>query len=394
MGKADNPLRPAGQLSAELLIVGGGIMGLWAAVHAERLGIDTLLVDGGRLGAGASGGVLGALMPYMPDRWDDKKQFQLDALVALEAEIADLEAQTGLTAGYRRSSRLIPLPKPHLRKIALGHSKDAEMNWRHGERRFYWHVLDTPPVAGWIDPAAGDSGFVHDTLAARVAPRALIAVLAAFLGKARHVRIAEGLEIESIDPERGTAETRDASIRFRRCVLSAGHRSFPILDLLTSARQKPLGQAVKGQAALLKADVDASLPVIFRDGLYIVPHEDGHVAVGSTSENRFDDPHSTDDQLDALLDAARGVVPALANAEVVERWAGLRPKAIDRDPMVGAHPEHPALIALTGGFKISFGLAHRLAEAAVREAMAISPAIAMPRGFSLKNHIIVASHKT
>lgn len=92
--------------SVPLLIVGGGIMGLWAAVKAERLGIDTLLVEAGRLGGGASGGLLGALMPHMPDRWSDKKQFQFDALVALEAEIAGLEAETGLSGGYRRCGRI------------------------------------------------------------------------------------------------------------------------------------------------------------------------------------------------------------------------------------------------------------------------------------------------
>jgi glycine oxidase len=393
MERADNPPGLAGQSSAELLIVGGGIMGLWAAVHAERLGVDTMLVDAGRFGHGASGGVLGALMPYMPDRWDNKKQFQLDALVALETEIAALEAETGLPAGYRRSSRLIPLPKPHLRKIALGHSRDAETNWHHGECRFHWHVLDAPPVDGWVDPEVGASGFVHDTLAARVAPRSLIAVLVAFLRRARHVRMVEGLEIDLIEPRLGLARTRRGDIRFRRTILSAGHRSFPLLDGLTPSRRAALGQPVKGQAALLRADVDAGLPVVFRDGLYIVPHEGGQVAVGSTSENHFDDPLSIDHQLEALLTAARAVVPVLADAEVVERWAGLRPKAIDRDPMVGAHPDHPSLIALTGGFKISFGLSHRLAEAAVREATETAPALALPKGFSLANHIAVASHK-
>jgi glycine oxidase len=394
MGRADNPPGLAGQSSVELLIVGGGIMGLWAAVHAERLGVEALLIDAGRLGQGASGGVLGALMPYMPDRWDNKKQFQLEALVALETEIAALEAATGLSAGYCRSSRLIPLPKPHLRKIALGHSRDAETNWRHGERRFHWHVLDTPPVTGWIEPASGQSGFVYDTLAARVAPRSLIAVLGAFLRNAKHVRLAEGLDVESIDPDSSIAATREGAIRFRRCILSAGHRSFLILDGLTPGRHSPLGQPVKGQAVLLKADVDAGLPVIFRDGLYIVPHEGGLVAVGSTSENRFDDPMSTDAQLDDLLTAARTMAPALAGAGVVERWAGLRPKAIDRDPMVGTHPDHPRLIALTGGFKVSFGLAHRLAEAAVREAMEIPCSFKLPQGFALSNHITVASDKT
>ncbi len=394
MGKADNPPGPAGQSSVELLIVGGGIMGLWAAVHAERLGIETLLVDGAQLGSGASGGLLGALMPHMPDKWSEKKQFQFDALVSLEGDIAALEAATGLSAGYRRSGRLIPLPKPHLHKIALGHSQDAETHWRHGERRFHWQVLDAAPVDGWIDHAAGESGLVFDTLAARVAPRGLLKVLAAFLGKAKHVRLVEGMEIESIDPDRGIATTREGTIHFGRCILSVGHRSFSILDGLTPGRRSSLGQPVKGQAALLKADVDAGLPVIFRDGLYIVPHEGGLVAVGSTSENRFDDPVSTDGQLDALLAAARAMAPALADAEVVERWAGLRPKAINRDPMVGTHPNHPRLIALTGGFKVSFGLAHRLAEAAVREAAEIPCSFKLPPGFALSNHIIVASHKT
>jgi len=394
MGKADSPAALAGQSSAELLIVGGGIMGLWAAVHAERLGIDTLLIDAGLLGHGASGGVLGALMPYMPDRWDNKKQFQLEALVSLEGDIGRIEQETGLSAGYRRSGRLIPLPKPHLRKIALGHQQDAEANWRETGRQFHWNVIDDP-VAGWIDATAGESGFVHDTLAARVSPRGLIASFGAFLRRARHVRIREGVALLGLDPSQGVATTAEGDIRFGHCILSAGHASFPLLDGLTADLQKPLGVPVKGQAALLKVDVDAGLPVLFRDGLYVVPHEGGHVAIGSTSENSFDEGLSTDGQLDALIAAVRAMVPVLQQAEVVERWAGLRPKAIDRDPMVGPHPEHPRLVSLTGGFKISFGLAHRLAAVAVGEISGPPDfAAKMPHGFTLASHIGVASRKT
>lgn len=366
-------------------------MGLWAAVHAERLGIDTLLVDAGRLGQGASGGLLGALMPHMPDKWNAKKQFQFDALVSLEADISVLEGETGLSAGYRRSGRLIPLPKPHLRDIGLGHSRDADVRWIADERRFQWEVVDVPPVTGWLNPVAGASGFVHDTLAARVAPRSLIGVLAAFLRRARHVRIFEDVTIGNLDLRRGIAETSAGNIAFGRCIVAAGHRSFPLLERYTSDLTQPLGQPVKGQAALLKADVDPCYPTIFRDGLYVVAHEGGHVAVGSTSENRFDDPLSTDGQLDGLLEAARRLVPALAEAPVIERWAGLRPKAIDRDPMVGSHPAHEKLIALTGGFKVSFGLAHRLAEAAVHEAIGQTPSFRLPDSFLLASHIRVAS---
>ncbi|EJJ26058.1 glycine/D-amino acid oxidase, deaminating [Rhizobium sp. CF142] len=366
-------------------------MGLWAAVHAERRGIRTLLVDAGRPGGGASGGLLGALMPHMPDRWSEKKQFQFDALVSLEAEIAAIEKATGLSAGYRRSGRLIPLPKPHLRRIASGHSEDAKVHWRAGERRFHWHVLDCPPGKGWIDPSAGDSGFVHDTLAARVAPRSLVAALVAFLREARHVRMLENTEIADLDPVRGTASIDAGTIAFGRCILAAGYRSFPFLEKLTPGLQKPLGQAVKGQAALLAADIDPALPTIFRDGLYVVAHEGGHVAVGSTSENSFADPFSTDEQLDALIEAARDMVPMLRDAPVIERWAGLRPKAIDRDPMVGAHPENHNLITLTGGFKVSFGLAHRLAEAAICIASDTNAEFLLPESFAISNHIVISS---
>ena len=366
-------------------------MGLWAAVHAERRGISTILADAGRLGGGASGGLLGALMPHMPDRWSEKKQFQFDALVSLEADIAALEAETGLSAGYARSGRLIPLPRPHLNRIARGHSEDAERHWRAGVRRFHWHVLDRPDVDGWVEASAGESGFVHDTLAGRVAPRSLMSVLIAFLQRAKHVRIMEHAVVARLDPDRGTAEIGGESIAFRHCILAAGHQSFPLLQDLTPGLKQPLGQPVKGQAALLKADIDPTLPTIFLDGLYIVAHEGGHAAIGSTSENRFDDPASTDAQLDALIEAARAIVPILRDAPIVERWAGLRPKAIDRDPMIGRHPGHPRLVALTGGFKVSFGLAHRLAEAAVCIADDTDCEFLLPESFAISSHIAVAS---
>jgi len=365
-------------------------MGLWAAVKAERLGIRTLLVDAGPLGQGASGGLLGALMPHMPDKWNDKKQFQFDALLSLEDEIAELEAETGMACGYRRSGRLIPLPKPHLRKIALGHSADAEACWRRGDRRFHWHVLDRPLQKGWPDASFAAAGLVHDTFAARVSPRGLVLALAAFLRSAGHVQVVEGIEAETIDPVSNRIIFRGGgSVAFGHCIVSAGHRSFPLLEGISPPYPRLIGQPVKGQAALLKADIDPALPVIFLNGLYVVAHEGGHVAVGSTSEDVFDDPSSTDTQLDDLILRARALVPALAKAPVAERWAGLRPKAIDRDPMVGPHPDHARVIALTGGFKVSFGIAHRLADAALNAVNGRE--MRLPSSFTLANHLAVAS---
>ncbi len=386
---ADNASGLAGQSRAALLIAGGGVMGLWAALKAERLGIDTLLVDAGPLAQGASGGLLGALMPHMPDKWNDKKQYQFDALLSLQDEVRALEAETGRPAGYRRSGRLIPLPKPHLRTIAERHEREALVNWRAGDRSFRWDAVDASPFGpAWPTPDVAGAGLVHDTFAARVSPRGLTGMLVDRLRRAQHVRIIEGCGVERI--EGTTARLSDGtSIAFGHCILSAGHRSFPLLETLGPPLARPLGQPVKGQAALLKGDIDPELPLLYLDGLYIVPHEGGLAAIGSTSEDRFDEPFTTDGQIEDLIARARVLAPVLKSAEVVERWAGLRPKAIDRDPMVGPHPDNDRVVALTGGFKVSFGMAHRLAEEAL-SAFQDRP-MTMPDSFHLASHIAVAT---
>lgn len=383
-------MRPSGQWgrAVDLLVIGGGIMGLWAALKAGRAGLDVALVDEGRVGRGASNGHLGALMPFMPDRWDAKKQFQFDALLALEAEAAALEAATGVSTGYRRAGRLILLPKPHLRTIALRHEADAKANWRAGDgRAFEWRVTAEPPASGWPSAAGIDGGFVFDTFAARANPRAFTAALVAAIRQLPTVTVVEGVSVVDLDGAAAcaTLSTGDR-VRFGHAIVAAGYKSFAMLERLLPARGKPLGMPVKGQSALLKADIDTALPLIFLDGLYVVPHEGGTVAIGSTSENTFEAPFTTDQQLEDLIARARALVPALADAPVLERWAGLRPKAMERDPIVGALPGAERIVALTGGFKVSFGLGHRLADAALR-AVAGDEALAIPASFQVPHHI-------
>lgn len=379
----------SGQLRADLVIVGGGIMGLWAALKAERRGIETILIDSETTGSGASGGLLGALMAHMPDRWNEKKQLQFEGLVSLEAEIAQLESETGLSARYRRCGRLIPLPKPHLRPLAERHSREAETNWRQQGHVFDWAVIEDSPWAGWPSRDFCDAGLVLDGFAGRVSPRALVAALRARLEQTRRVRLLEGVAVQRIDAGAGNLTLAEgSSVGYGKLLVAAGVGSFPLLETVGPRFARPLGRGVKGQAALLKLDLPDDLPLLYLDGLYVVPHEGGHVAIGSTSENQFTDPFSTDAQLDALIGEARRLAPVLETAEVVERWAGLRPKAIDRDPMVGPHPEHAHVHALTGGFKVSFGIAHLLADAAL-DAIA-GHALPLPRSFSLGHHVSVA----
>ena len=109
------------------------------------------------------------------------------------------------------------------------------------------------------------------------------------------------------------------------------------------------GNGVKGQAALLRHDA-AGAPQLFADALHIIPHLDGTVAIGSTSERDFTDPTSTDSALDDAIARAVAAFPVLQGAAVIETWAGVRPRAPSRAPVLGDHPIRKGEYIANGGF--------------------------------------------
>ncbi len=109
------------------------------------------------------------------------------------------------------------------------------------------------------------------------------------------------------------------------------------------------------------------------------------MAIGSTSENKYDDPATTDQQLDAILERARATCPTLAAAPVMQRWAGLRPKARKRDPMLGPVPGQEAVFAAMGAFKIGFGIAHKVGG--VLADYATGAPVDLPDSFTVGHHI-------
>ena len=72
-------------------------------------------------------------------------------------------------------------------------------------------------------------------------------------------------------------------------------------------------------------------------------------------------------------------MPVLHGAEVIERWAGLRPRSKSRAPMLGAHPLHDGQFIANGGFKIGFGMAPKIAE--VMADLVLEGRDAIPEGF-------------
>ena len=322
--------------TADVTVMGGGIFGLAVAHACATRGARVRLIEARAIGAGSSGGLVGALAPHVPENWNDKKQFQLESLLMSEPYWREIEAATGLSTGYARLGRLQPLNDDRAVDLAQARAGTATEIWG---TRAEWRVEPITTQPNWA-PASATGLMIRDTLSARMHPRLAAAALAAAL------RALGG------DIVLGEGEAQGV------VVWATGHAG---LADLSAALGRNVGNGVKGQSLTLQHDA-RDLPQLFVDGLHIVPHADGTVAIGSTSERAFDAPDTTDAQLDALHARAIAACPTLTGAPVVERWAGVRPRAATRAPMLGPWPDKPGHFIANGGFKIGFGIAPKVGE--------------------------------
>lgn len=312
----------------DVTVRGAGAFGLSVAYACALHGARVRVVDPNGVGGGASGGIVGALAPHVPENWNPKKAFQFAALDMGETFWRGVEEAGGVPSSYARTGRLQPIADDHALALAQERAVAARTLW---EGRYVWHVLDA--TGDWA-PLSPTGKLIHDTLTARLLPRRACSALAA--------------AVQALGGTLASEASDEGAV-----VWATGASG---LEALSAERGRMVGVPVKGQAALL--DFDArDLPQIFADTVHVVPHADGTTAIGSTTEREYEEAHTTDDQLDGVIARARAAVPALATALVLERWAGLRPRARTRAPMLGAWPDKPGHFIANGGFKIGFGIA-------------------------------------
>jgi len=316
-------------------VMGAGIFGLSIAWVCACRGATVQVVDPRGPGGGASGGVVGALAPHTPENWNVKKAFQFESLVMAETFWNEVDAASCLRSGYGRTGRLQPIIDDHGLSLAKQRERTAAELW---QEQAVWQVCSNREFGDWV-PQSATGLLIYDTLTARIDPKRACESLT-------HALAVNGVEILSKAPPSGLV------------IWATGYEG--LLDL-SKELARPIGTGVKGQAALLQYDAGPA-PQLFADGIHIIPHDNATVAVGSTSEGQFASPTETDEQLDLILKRAVAICPALVDAPVIARWAGVRPRAKSRAPVLGTYPGRPGEFIANGGFKIGFGMAPKVAE--------------------------------
>jgi glycine oxidase len=329
---------------ADVLIVGGGVIGLSIAWRAAQQGLDVVVADPDP-GGGASHAAAGMLTPVSEAAYTEKELFGLAAasLRRYPAFAAELTAATGQPTGFRLTGTL---------QVGYDHDDLAvidELRDLHdslgvpGQRLTGRECRQLEPM---LDPAV--RGGLLAEADGSVDPRLLVGALLAAVEQAR-VRLIRQAVTRVDGPAVVLADGTVAEAD--KVVLAAGWGSANIEGLPPGA--VPPVRPVKGQILRLRGPggfLNRSVRGLVRgSSVYLVPREDGELVVGATQEELGGDTRVTAGGLWELLRDAQTLVPGITELEFTEAVARLRPGTPDNGPILG--PAADGLVLATGHFR-------------------------------------------
>ena len=338
--------------TADVVVVGAGVIGCSVAYYLAREGIGVALLEGEAMGSGASAHATGSLSllgaEFSPGASFEMARASYDEFPGL---VAALEAATGMDLLYQR--------RPSLR-LALD-EEEAEliqgmMKWQQPLVSMRW--IDGQEVHA-IEPrlAASLVGAAYEGESAQLDSYRLNLALGrgAELKGARMVQrqvtglVSKGARVTGV-------KTATGEIHCDTVVVAAGtwSRAFtPWLEFPVPVRP------MKGERLLLNYPGEP-LPVLISSPKrgHMISRLDGLTSVGSTGGRDYDerdlfageefDRRPTESARLELLQRAMDVLPDLERAELVQQLAGSRPLSPDSKPIIGPVPGWTGAMLATG----------------------------------------------
>jgi glycine oxidase len=344
------PGRPTASPRPDVAVVGAGVIGCSIAYSLALAGARVDVLERSHIGAGASGVAAGMLAPQVEAAFEDPF-FELtlrgrEEHAALAATLLD---DVGLDVEYRQTG-IIRVAKDEAERTELR----RRQRWQTGRHlRAEWIE---PSELGQIEPLLG--GVVGRMLAgglwlpdeSQVRGGRLVQALAMASVK-RGARILEGSSATGLT----TSGDRVIGPRTPTGVLQAGSTV-----LAAGVASAELGQSVgielpvvpvKGQCVMLRSLHYLPRHVIWAGDCYLVPKTDGQVILGATMEEGNFDARPTLAGMGTLSEAALEFLPWAGKLAVDGMWAGLRPAAPDRFPIIGRAPSRRDLYLATAHFR-------------------------------------------
>ena len=311
----------------DAIIVGAGVIGLSLAIELRKQGLRVLVVEKGQPGREASWAAGGMLVSSGMET-----PAALQPLAAASARmypefVHELEDESRLKIDLRSEGTLVwePAADAHLRAAHPLPAPLAEME---------------PNLAVTSDTPL----FLQEQ---SVDPRDLVK---AAVAAARHrgVDFSSGDHVEAVEMKDGKA----SGIRTNKTSFAGG-----VVVNCAGAWAGQIGpqgfpvRPVKGQMlCVVMPEKNLLRHVIRTPDVYLIPRSDGRLLIGATVEEAGFDKQVVPETLQRLRQAALELVARLADARILEGWAGLRPGTPDALPILGATAT-PGYFVATGHFR-------------------------------------------
>ncbi|MFJ1895437.1 MULTISPECIES: glycine oxidase ThiO [unclassified Streptomyces] len=322
----------------EVLVIGGGVIGLVTAWRAAQRGLAVAVVDPDP-GGGAARVAAGMLAAVTELHYGEEMLLGLNVASAARypAFAAELEAASGQDIGFRACGTLAVAldtdDRAHLRELhELQRRCGLESQWLTGRECRRLEPMLAPGVRGGLR-VDGDH---------QVDPRRLSAALLTACERAGVVFHRQRAERLTVVRDRATGAVLDdgTELSADQVVLAAGSLSGRLSGVPEHVR--PPVRPVKGQVLRLTVPT-AYAPFLSRtvravvrgSHLYLVPRENGELVVGATSEEMGWDTTVTAGGVYELLRDAHELVPGITELPLTETRAGLRPASPDNAPLLG-----------------------------------------------------------
>ena len=402
--------------TADVLVIGGGVIGLSIAWRAAQRGLRVAVADP-EPGGGASHAAAGMITPISEAAYAEKELFRLgrESQRRYPAFTAELTGLTGEPTGYRQAGTLqVAYDADDLailgeyqalqesfgvtvRRLTARECRQAEPMLSPAVRggllaaddasvdpRLLTRALVAAAVLAGVDivrqPAAeiltagGGHGTAHDGTAHDGTARDGTASH----GTARDGTARDGTASHGTARDRAVSDSRVAGallgdgtrILAPWVVLAAGWNSATIAGLPPGIA--PPVRPVKGQILRLRSGTGGpgtsgpdGMPgllarsvrgIVHGSAVYLVPRDSGELVIGATQEELGTDTRVTAGGVWELLRDARTIVPGITELELAEAVAGLRPGTPDNAPVLGPSPL-PGLVLATGHFRAGVLLA-------------------------------------
>src|SRR5581483_9054000 len=315
--------------SWDVIIVGGGIIGLSLAISLRKQALRVLVVERsepGREASSAAAGMLVGCGTEIPE--------VLKVLAAASAEmypefVHELEDESGLKVDLRDQGTIV-ISRDGKFPERVESLSSAQLSELEPE-------LAIPHGGSLRAPSEVQAAVLKER---SVDPRKLVAA-AIKASRHRGVDISSGSEVKAIlvSGERISGVQTDKASYFSGPVVNcagawSGCLSTPALPV----------HPVKGQM-LAVVGAPALRRVVRGEAVYLVPRSDGRIVIGSTLENAGYDKRTNVNAIQKLFEAAVELMPALAKAKKHEDWTGLRPGTPDSMPILGECQTHGYFVA-------------------------------------------------